>query len=257
MGNKSKRSTEVAAPTATVQSTNDPRPSKKGLISDTTCLGLGNTCWQSIYNLIEAEECEEASGGATVDSTSKSEASLKDLADSYFHRIAANEKILPYIDVVRWAIEEILVFNRTFCIVERRIFGSFQLDDLRKMYHVPEPKMKYKKTFVEKFVEEKETESAPINQWRQNAEKHKHESLGKYSVHSLCSPYFYAGAMMCRMWGLHDYAKFTIEMIPLMEAAVNSEMMDWTNILSDKLATTIPEFRSNTRITTRTIPPFY
>jgi len=32
----------------------EPRPSKKGLISDTTCLSLGNTSWESIYNLIEA-----------------------------------------------------------------------------------------------------------------------------------------------------------------------------------------------------------
>ena len=74
---------------------------------------------------------------------------------------------------------------------------------------------------------------------------------------SLASPYCYAGAMICRMWGIHDSAKFTIEMVPLMEAAVNSYVMDQANILSDKLATAILELRSNSRKTTRTIPPFY
>ena len=63
--------------------------------------------------------------------------------------------------------------------------------------------------------------------------------------------------MMCRMWGIHDSARFTIEIVPLMEETVNKYVMDWANILSDKLATTILEFRSNSRKTTRTIPPFY
>lgn len=74
---------------------------------------------------------------------------------------------------------------------------------------------------------------------------------------SLASPYCYVGAMMCRMWGIHDCSKFTIEMVHLMEAEVNSYVMDWANIFSDKLATTILEFRSNSCKTTKTISPFY
>jgi len=94
------------------------------------------------------------------------------------------------------------------------------------MYHLPQPKKRYNKTFLEAFAKENDSELAPIKQWRHFPEKHKHESLGKYSVDSLASPYYYAGAMMCRMWGIHDYAKFTIEMVPLMEAAINGYVMD-------------------------------
>lgn len=194
---------------------------------------------------------------ATADSNNKSEASLKDLADSYLHRIAAREKILPYTDVVKWVVEEIPVSNRMFCIVDRIIFGSFQPDDLRKMYHLLEPKKKYNKVLLEKFTAKNETKSAPIKKWRQNPAKQKHESSGKYSMDSLSSPYYYVGAMMCRMWGMHDSIKFTIEMVPLMEAAVNSYVMDWANIFSDKLATAILDFISNACTTTRNIPPFY
>lgn len=63
--------------------------------------------------------------------------------------------------------------------------------------------------------------------------------------------------MMCRMWGIHDYAKFTIEIIPLREVAINGYVMDWVNIWSDKLAITILEYRTNAHQTTKTIHPFY
>lgn len=62
---------------------------------------------------------------------------------------------------------------------------------------------------------------------------------------------------MCRMWGIHGSAKFTIEMVPLIEAMVNSYVTNWENILSNKLVTTILELRLNSCKTTRTIPPFY
>jgi len=88
MGKKSKKSA-ATTPTAITQLAKDPGPSKKGLILDTTCLDLGNTSWESIYNLIEAEEPEEILEEATANSSNKSEASLKDLACSYLHRIAS------------------------------------------------------------------------------------------------------------------------------------------------------------------------
>ena len=242
MGKKSKKTTTASASAATGQHTADPGARKKGMIFDTTCLGPGKTTWLSIYNLIEAEEPEVTTVLATADPTRKSDATLKDLADSYLHRIAAREKILPYKDVVRWVIEEIPITNRTFCTMDGRVFGSFQPDDLRQMYHLPALEKKYNKAFLEKFRNENDIESEPITDWRQNPTKHKHESSGKYSVDSLCSPYYYAGVMMCRLWGLHDSSNFTIEIVPLMEAACNSEIMDWGNILSDKLATAVLEF---------------
>jgi len=48
-----------------------------------------------------------------------------------------------------------------------------------------------------------------------------------------------------------------MEMVPLMEAEINGYVMDWVNILFDKLATTILEYRTNAHQTFKTIPPFY
>ena len=147
MGKKSKKSGTFSASAVIGQHTADPGPSKKGLISDTTCLGLGNTTWQSIYNLVEAKEPQLTSVQAAADPTRKSDATLKDLADSYLHQIAAREQILPYTDVVRWAVEEIPITNRTFCTIDERVFDSFQPNDLRQMSHFPKLEKKYNKAF--------------------------------------------------------------------------------------------------------------
>lgn len=120
MGKKSKN------PTTPALVVKESQPSKKGLILDTRCLGLGNTSWERIYNLIEADEPEELSKEATADSTNKSKGTLKEFTCSYLHRIAVRAKILPYTSVVRWVVEKVPVSDITFCTSDGRIFGSFQ-----------------------------------------------------------------------------------------------------------------------------------
>ena len=78
MGKKSKKTAIASASAVTGQHIADPGASIKGLISDSTCLGLGKTTWLSIYNLIEAEELEVTIVQATTDTTQKSDATLKD-----------------------------------------------------------------------------------------------------------------------------------------------------------------------------------
>ena len=171
-------------------------PTKKVLTSDTTCFGLGKASWESIYNLLEAEDPEELEVEATADGMNKSENTLKELACSYLHRIAARAKVLPYNDVVRWVIESIATTYRTFFTVEGKTFGSFRAEDIRKMYHLPQPEKHYNKAFLEAFAKDNAIKSDPIRQWRHFPTKHKHETLGMYSINSLASPYCYAGAMM-------------------------------------------------------------
>ena len=93
MGKKFKN---VASSTATPVAGQAAIVSKKGLISDTTCTGLPSTTWQGTYNLLEAEQPEKTVTEASVDELKKSEATLKDLADSFLHRIAAREQVLPF-----------------------------------------------------------------------------------------------------------------------------------------------------------------
>jgi len=151
MGKKSKKTTMPTASPDAGQSIVDSGSKKKGLISDTMCLGLTRATWQGTYNLIEAEEPKVTGIQVSFDSTSKSEANLKDLANSFLHKIAAREQILPYTDVVRWEIQEIPITDRTFSTIDGRIFGSFRAEDLRQMYHLPAEEKKYNMAFLEKF----------------------------------------------------------------------------------------------------------
>ena len=66
-----------------------------------------------------------------------------------------------------------------------------------------------------------------------------------YSVESLAPPYCYAAAMMCRLFGNDNSTRFSIQMVPLIHAAINSEIMDWSVILSDKIANRILEYRKD------------
>ena len=119
------------------------------------------------------------------------------------------------------------------------------------------PQKHYNKAFLEAFTKENNVESDPIKQWRHFPNKHKHESLGMYSVDSLVSPYCYAGAMICRLFGVFDSDRFSVQMVPLMEATIYSYIMNWATILYDKMANQILDYRRNKFVTTRIIPPFY
>ena len=55
-----------------------------------------------------------------------------------------------------------MVYNLLELIMDGRVFGLFQHDDLRQIYHFPIPEKKYNKAFFEKFRNENEIESEPI-----------------------------------------------------------------------------------------------
>ena len=62
--------------------------------------------------------------------------------------------------------------------------------------------------------------------------------------------------MSCRLYGLPNNTKFSIEWIPLIDACVNSQM-NWAAILSDNLAIAISEYHQKRSSSTKNLPPFY
>lgn len=81
------------------------KPAKLVLVTDTTCLGLGKTSWEGVYNLLEVGDPTIISEEEPeVDSDKKSESTLKELASSYLHKVATCGNVLPYNNLVRWFI---------------------------------------------------------------------------------------------------------------------------------------------------------
>ena len=78
-----------------------------------------------------------------------------------------------------------------------------------------------------------------------------------YAIASFTKPYNYAAAMLCRLYGLPNNTKFSIEWIPLIDACVSSHIMNWPSILSDNLATTITKYRKKKVSSSDNLPPFY
>lgn len=125
------------------------------------------------------------------------------------------------------------------------------------MYHVPEPEATYNKQFMEKFAKEKEdsVECTKISSVRE--EPLKNDKHGMYNTSSFSSPYYFVAAMLCRLFGGLDVNKFSSEWLPLLDAATNATIMDWAQIFSNNLATSIWNYRSERTTTQMIYPPFY
>lgn len=61
------------------------------------------------------------------------------VANSFLHIIVARPKILPYIDMIRWVIDNLDITDRLFLTPKKKIIGSFKVEYLRKIYHIPPP----------------------------------------------------------------------------------------------------------------------
>ena len=136
-----------------------------------------------------------------------------------------------------------------------KMFWSFRAEDIKAMYHLPDPQKTYNKAFIADFTSSNEIESDPIKEWRRAPEKHKNETSGMYSVESLTPPYCYAAEMMCRLFGNDNSARFSIQMVPLIHVVINYEIMDWSVILFENMANRILDYKKNKNSVNT--PPFH
>lgn len=72
------------------------------------------------------------------------------------HRITARPKILPYIDMVIWIIDNLNIGDNKFLINRGMMICSFKFEDLKLMYHIPDPEKVYDKEFLAQFTNENE-----------------------------------------------------------------------------------------------------
>lgn len=64
-----------------------------------------------------------------TDSIKPSGVQFKDVAYSFPHRIGARAKILPYIDIIRWVVENLTIEDRQFKNSRMEHMGSFKAED--------------------------------------------------------------------------------------------------------------------------------
>jgi len=147
--------------------------------------------------------------------------------------------------------------NRQFKIQGQGLIGSFTTQDLKLMYHLPEPQETYNTQFIEKFVAENPNLSETTKDWSRKDEPLKKNKNGMYSTGSLTSPYCFAAAMLCRLFRMPDINKFLSEWLPLIDVATNAIIIDWAKIFSDNLIMAIVNYRSKRFMSQRIYPHFY
>ncbi len=167
------------------------------LYTDTTCnRDAGIMTWEGMYNFLEEENPKVTKVTTTAGSQGSSEASVTDLACSFLHWIAARPKILPYTDMIKWVLDSVDINNKQFKTQGQGLIGSFAQQDLKLMYHLPEPQVTYNKQFIEKFVKENEDLPECTKDWSRRDEPLKKDKHGTYSTGSLTSLYCFAATML-------------------------------------------------------------
>lgn len=132
------------------------KPEMTPLFMDTFSGEEGTSMWEAMYNIVEEEKPRILEMKVTVDGRDSSDASMFETTCSFLHHIVACPKIIPYIDMVKWAIDEADISDKEFRTKRQEVMGSFTPDNLQLMYHLPEPQVIYNKQFAEKFSKENE-----------------------------------------------------------------------------------------------------
>jgi len=161
----------------------------------------GATSWEVIYNRLEDEHPNIIVTRATTNSTRPSGLQFKDVVYSFLHRIGARAEILPYTNMIRWVVENLTIEDRQFRNSRNKLIGSFRAEDMKKMYHIPNPHDIYDKTYMDIFAKKNLDPFKLIQGWRVLNNKFKFDKLGMYVIASLENPYNYATAMLCRIYG--------------------------------------------------------
>jgi hypothetical protein len=102
----------------------EPNPNSD-ILSDTTArLTDVIKSWKQVYEILEQENSlysDDSSGGEDESIASK----LRQVAKSELHKVAARPKLMPYTDMISWALEHVDIPTRTIYSHQKTIVGSF------------------------------------------------------------------------------------------------------------------------------------
>jgi hypothetical protein len=173
----------------------------------------------------------------------------KIVVQSGMHRVAARPRLLPYYDMIRWALDHIDLPTRTIMNQQRVTVGTFRPEHIQTMYKLPmTSEYTYGAEFLEEFKEKEctqydKTMPGLIKDWVSRTAKFRANDQGVYSIASLEPQYKYVAMMTCRLFGREDTSHFFIAWVPLMFRVAEGCSFNWAKILSDSLANRVTEYR--------------
>lgn len=110
------------------------------LFLDTTCnKECGSFSWEAMYQFFENEKPIGIDKVASEELYISSDPADFDFECSFIHKLATRLKVLPYTYMVKWEINHLNIKYKTFKGSRSENIGSFTTNDLKTMYHLPDP----------------------------------------------------------------------------------------------------------------------
>jgi hypothetical protein len=165
------------------------------------------------------------------------------------HKVETIPRLLPYYDMIQWALDHIDLPTRTIMNDQRVTVGTFRLEHIQTMYKLPTTsEYMYGVEFLEEFKEKECTQyekTMPdlIKDWVSRSVKFRANDQGVYSIASLKPQYKYVAMMTCRLFRREDTSYFYIAWVPPMFWVIEGCSFNWAKILSDSLANWVTEYR--------------
>ena len=172
----------------------------------------------------------------------------KIVAQAEMHKIAARPRLLPYYDMVRWALDHVDLLTKTIFNEQRRAVRSFRPEHLQEMYKFsPTKNCIYNIEFLEEFKKKeckqfRKKLSNLTKDWVSHPAKFRAYTNGIYSISSLEPQFKYVAMMACRMYGKEDTTHFFLPWELLIYTVVEGFSFDWAKLLSDSLTSRITEY---------------
>jgi hypothetical protein len=187
---------------------------------------------------------DDSSDNKKDDMTTK----YKIVVQSGMHRVAARPWLLPYYNMVRWALDHVDIPTRTIMNKQRVTIGTFMPEHLQTMYKLPTTSdYTYGTEFLDEFKDKEceqydKTMSSLIKDWVSNTAKFRADSHNIYSTASLEPQQKYVAMMTSRLFWREDTLHFFIAWVPLMFRVAEGSSFDWAKMLSDSLTSRVTEY---------------
>jgi hypothetical protein len=165
------------------------------------------------------------------------------------HLVATRPRLLPYYDMIRWALDHVDLPSRTILNDRWARIGTFRPEHIQAMYKLPATsEYILGKEFFEEFKEKEciefdKTLPGLIKDWVSRSSTFRVNNEGVYSISSLEPNYRYVAMIICRLFEAEDTAHFLVQWVPLIFRVAEGSSFDWAKILSDNLFNKITEYQ--------------
>jgi hypothetical protein len=121
-------------------------------VSDTSPRSVDSVrTWSYISEILQSElvDCSDDSSDNEKDDLATK---YKIVVQAEMHKVAARPRLLPYYDMIRWALDHVDIPTRTIVNEQKVTIGTFRLEQLQAMYKLPPTSnFTYNVEFLEDF----------------------------------------------------------------------------------------------------------